>query len=205
MRSGPPRLRRRTRVGGDGSPEVFCADEQSEIAIDLGRWQTLARRVLEAEGVRGGTELSIFFVSSSDIAELNAEHMGVDGPTDVLSFPIDGGAVVEVDSGGGTRGPDRPDPDRSDLPVLLGDVVICPEVARDQAPTHAGTLDDELALLVVHGVLHVLGWDHATAQQEFEMWRRQRELLVAHHWNGPAPDTYRLGATERADLEDHPS
>ena len=199
MRSGPPRLRRRTRVGGEGAPEVYCADEQDVVAIDLERWQTLARRVLEAEGVRGGTELSIFFVTSADIAELNVEHMGVAGPTDVLSFPIDGGAVVEVDSGGGSRGPDRPEPDRSDLPVLLGDVVICPEVAREQAPTHAGDLEDELALLVVHGVLHVLGWDHRTDQEKNDMWRRQRDLLIAHHWNGPAPDSY------RADMEERPS
>ena len=198
MRSGPPRLRRRTRVGGEGAPEVYCADEQDVVEIDLERWQTLARRVLEAEGVRGGTELSIFFVTSADIAELNVEHMGVAGPTDVLSFPIDGGAVVEVDSGGGSRGPDRPEPDRSDLPVLLGDVVICPEVAREQAPTHAGDLEDELALLVVHGVLHVLGWDHRTDQEKNDMWRRQRDLLIAHHWNGPAPDSY------RADMEDRP-
>ena len=178
---------------------MFCADEQNVIEVDLERWQTLARRVLEAEGVRGGTELSIFFVTSGDIAELNAEHMGVDGPTDVLSFPIDGGAVVDVDSGGGTRGPDRPEPDRSDLPVLLGDVVICPEVALEQAPTHAGSVDDELALLVVHGVLHVLGWDHRTDQEKNDMWRRQEDLLVAHHWHGPAPETY------RPDLEDRPT
>ncbi|MEN9804866.1 MAG: hypothetical protein RIS41_1713 [Actinomycetota bacterium] len=199
MRPGPPRLRRRTKIGGEGSPEVFCADEQNEMAIDLERWQTLARRVLESEGVRGGTELSVFFVSSDEMAALNAEHMGATGPTDVLSFPIDGGAVVEVDLGGGSRGPDRPEPDRSDLPVLLGDVVICPGVARAQAPVHAGNLDDELALLVVHGVLHVLGWDHRDDQERAAMWQRQRDLLIEHHWHGPAPDSY------RADLEDHPS
>lgn len=176
---------------------MYCADEQDVVEIDLERWQTLARRVLEAEGVRGGTELSIFFVTSADIAELNVEHMGVAGPTDVLSFPIDGGAVVEVDNGGGSRGPDRPEPDRSDLPVLLGDVVICPEVAREQAPTHAGDLEDELALLVVHGVLHVLGWDHRTDQEKNDMWRRQRDLLIAHHWNGPVPDSYRVDMEER--------
>lgn len=178
---------------------MFCADEQDVVEVDLERWQTLARRVLEAEGIRGGTELSIFFVSSADIAELNTEHLGVHGPTDVLSFPIDGGAVVDVDDGGGSRGPNRPDADRSELPILLGDVVICPEIARQQAPTHAGTFDDELALLVVHGVLHVLGWDHGTDRKKDEMWQRQRDLLVAHHWKGPAPDSY------RPDMEDRPA
>lgn len=191
--------RRPSKAGGEGSPEVFCADEQDVVPIELERWQILARRVLESEGVRGATELSIFFVTPADMADLNADHMGGVGPTDVLSFPIDGGAVVEVDTGGGSRGPDRPDPDASELPILLGDVVICPEVARDQAPMHAGNIDDELALLVVHGVLHVLGWDHDSDERRIEMWRRQRELLVAHHWNGPAPETF------RADMEEEPS
>lgn len=189
---GPPRFRRRSRVGGEVDPEVFCADEQDVVAVDVERWQVLAGRVLAAEGVRGGTELSIFFVSKSDIAELNREHMGTVGPTDVLSFPIDGGDVVDVVSHtGGTRAPDRSPIDKADLPLLLGDVVICPEVARDQAPTHAGTLDDELALLVTHGVLHVLGWDHATDAERDAMWDRQRQLLEVHHWNGPAPAGFR--------------
>lgn len=196
MTAGPPRLRRRPRVGGDGAPEVFCADEQNVVDLDLERWQSLARQVLDAEGVRGACELSIFFVSIDDMTDLNVTHMSGSGPTDVLSFPIDGGAVVDIDDGGGSRGPDRPDPDPSDLPLLLGDVVICPAIARSQAPKHAGTVDDELALLVVHGVLHILGWDHATDDDRVAMWHRQRELLEAHHWRGPTPDSY------RADMED---
>ena len=71
----------------------------------------------------------------------------------MLSFPLD---ATTCDR---RRRCDRPPP--TGVPVLLGDVVVCPAVAADQAPTHAGTLDDELALLVVHGVLHVLGHDHA--------------------------------------------
>ena len=196
MNSGPPRLRRRPRVGGEGVPEVFCADEQDHVSVDLERWQSLARRVLESEGVRGACELSIFFVTIGDMTELNVTHMSGSGPTDVLSFPIDGGDVVEVDAGGGSRGPDRPEIDPADLPLLLGDVVICPEIAEQQAPTHAGSLDDEMALLVVHGVLHVLGWDHGTDDDRVLMWGRQRELLETHHWRGPAPDSF------RADMND---
>jgi probable rRNA maturation factor len=179
MPDGPPRLRKRTRVGGDTEAEVFCADEQSEVPIDLGRWQELARSVLSEEGIRGGTELSLFFVNIDEMAELNREHMGSPGPTDVLAFPIDGGEVVDVVSGptGASRGPDRSPPDRGDMPLLLGDVVICPAVARDQAPEHAGTLDDEIALLVVHGTLHVLGWDHDTEEATSIMRRRERDLL----------------------------
>jgi probable rRNA maturation factor len=172
---------------------VFCADEQSEVPIDLERWQELARATLLAQGVRGGTELSVFFVTVDEMAELNAEHMGASGPTDVLAFPIDGGEVVDVVSGptGASRGPDRSPPDRGDMPLLLGDIVICPAVARDQAPQHAGTLDDEIALLVVHGTLHVLGWDHDTEASTLAMRQREREILEAHHWRGPAPQDFR--------------
>ena len=193
MADGPPRLRRRVRVGGNTEAEVFCADEQSEVPIDLERWQSLARSVLADEGIRGGTELSIFFVEVDDIAELNHEHMGMAGPTDVLAFPIDAGEVVEVVSGptGASRGPDRSPPDRGDLPLLLGDIVICPAVARDQAPDHAGNLDDELALLVVHGTLHVLGWDHDSESATENMRQRERQLLEAHHWHGPVPVGFR--------------
>lgn len=180
---------------------MFCADEQDHVSVDIERWQTLARLVLEAEGVRGSCELSIFFVSTGDMTELNVTHMSGSGPTDVLSFPIDGGAVVDVDSGP-SRGPDRPESDPADMPLLLGDVVICPEVAQNQAPTHAGSYDDEMALLVVHGVLHILGWDHAADDERDSMWRRQRELLETHHWRGPAPEAYRADMND--DTEDDP-
>ena len=115
------------------------------------------------------------------------------GPTDVLAFPIDAGEVLEVVSGptGASKGPDRSPLDRGDLPLLLGDIVICPAVARDQAPDHAGNLDDELALLVVHGTLHVLGWDHDTESATENMRRRERQLLEAHHWHGPVPAGFR--------------
>ncbi|MGA0878332.1 MAG: rRNA maturation RNase YbeY [Ilumatobacteraceae bacterium] len=196
MADGPPRLRRRTKVGGDTEPEVFCADEQTVVPVDGERWQRLATAVLQAEGVRGGTELSIFFVTAADMADLNSEHMNTSGPTDVLSFPIDGGEVLEVVSGptGGSRGPDRSPPDRGDLPLLLGDIVICPEVARNQAADHAGNLDDELALLVVHGVLHILGWDHDTPEKTAAMQARERTLLAELHWHGEVPATFRQEA-----------
>lgn len=194
---GPPRFRRRPKIGGDTEPEVFCADEQTVVEVDVERWQRLAGAVLVDEGVRGGTELSIFFVTSADIADLNVEHMNEPGPTDVLSFPIDGGEVLEVVSGptGASRGPDRSPPDRGDLPLLLGDIVICPEVAQAQAPTHAGTLIDEMALLVVHGVLHILGWDHDTAEKTQVMQERERALLQKYHWHGEAPVAFRQEVT----------
>ncbi len=142
------------------------ADEQRSIAIDVARWRALAQDVLASEGVRGNVELSLLFVEEDDIAALNEQFLGNAAPTDVLAFPID---AVDVDvmssPTSGRSGPDRPPPDPSDQPLLLGDVVLCPVVAERQAGEHAGTLDDELALLVVHGILHVLGHDHAEPEE----------------------------------------
>jgi probable rRNA maturation factor len=187
-----PRLGRRQKVGGDGDPEVFVADEQRSIAIDPSRWEALAEAVLSAEGVRGNVELSVLFVEPDDIAALNEQFLGNAAPTDVLAFPID---AVDVDvmssPTSGRSGPDRPPPDPSDQPLLLGDVVLCPVVAERQAGEHAGTLDDELALLVVHGILHVLGHDHAEPEETALMRGREMELLESLHWHGPAPDGFR--------------
>ena len=171
---------------------MFCADEIGDGSIDIARWTTLATTVLAAEGVRGLAELSVLYVDEPAIAELNELYMGKAGPTDVLAFPIDAGEVeVVAGPGGMSRGPDRAPVDTGDLPLLLGDIVICPSVAARQAEEHAGTFDDELALLLVHGVLHVLGYDHAEEDEATEMRRRELELLEAHHWHGPAPAGFR--------------
>jgi probable rRNA maturation factor len=190
--SGRPHLPGHAKVGGEGEPEVFVADEQSELTIDLQRWQRLALDVLADEGVRGGAELSIMFVSELEMTELNETYMGKTGSTDVLAFPLDAPDVTQlVLPAGATRGPDRAPPDPGDMPLLLGDVVVCATVAARQAPDHAGTLDDELALLIVHGILHVLGRDHAEAEEAAEMRQRERALLEAHHWHGPVPTGFR--------------
>lgn len=187
-----PRTARRAKVGGEGEPEVFCADEQTAIPIDLGRWQRLALDVLRTEGVRGLAELSVIYVAVDEMADLNEQYMGKTGPTDVLAFPLDAHDVTElVQPSGPTRGPDRAPPDPGDLPLLLGDVVICPAVAADQASAHAGTVDDELALLLVHGILHVLGHDHAEPEETARMRARELALLEEHHWRGPAPAGFR--------------
>ncbi len=177
-------------MGGEGEPEVFVADEQTDVPVDVPRWAALAEAVLGAEGVRGGAELSVLFVASDEIAALNAQFLGAEGPTDVLAFPIDAGEVEVVNAWAPPpehRGPDRPAPDPGEQPLLLGDVVICPAVAAANAPAHAGSLEDELALLVVHGILHVLGHDHADPADSERMRHREVELLEAHHWHGPAP------------------
>jgi probable rRNA maturation factor len=163
---------------------VFGADEQSDAPVDVDRWVTLARHVLMAEGVRGDVELSLLFVDEPTIAELNARFMEADGPTDVLAFPIDDPVLGGRWPDASTSGPDREDPEPGDMPLLLGDVVVCPAVAERQAPEHAGSYDDELALLVVHGVLHVLGHDHAEPEETAVMQARERALLDEFH-RGP--------------------
>jgi probable rRNA maturation factor len=80
--------------------------------------------------------------------------------------------------------------------LLLGDVVICPDVARAQAPNHAGTFDDEIALLVTHGALHVLGYDHAEIEERERMQGREKELLEQYFWKSPAPLNFRIDHPE---------
>ncbi len=187
-----PRIDVPRRSGGDGVPEVFCSDEQDEVPIDLPRWRKLALATLREEGVRGACEMSLYFVDVETIADLNEEHMGKVGPTDVLSFPLDGVEIAEAQGPGAlTSGPARPHPDHDDVPTLLGDVLVCPAVAASQFSDHAGTLEDELALLIVHGILHILGYDHAEDGEAIEMRERELSILTAHHWAGPAPEGFR--------------
>lgn len=173
-------MRPRRSGPSDGSPLVFVADEQSECTFDVAKLAGLAEHVLVAEGVRGDCELNLIFVNEATMTELNSRFMGADGPTDVLAFPLDDDAV----EGGrfpdaGTSGPDRPPHAPADVPLILGDVIVCPSVAVANAPDHTGTFDDEMELLVVHGVLHVLGMDHAEPDEATIMQRREKELLAA--------------------------
>lgn len=191
MAESRPGVSKPRRVGGDGEPEIFCADEQSDVDIDLPRWQKLALNVLRSEGVLGAAEMTIVFVNQLSMSELNEQYMGISKPTDVLAFPLDAVDAARTPGPGAiSRGPDRVSLDLSELPLLLGDVVICPSVAAGQAASHAGNLDDEIALLVVHGMLHVLGADHDTPESTKAMRGREVKLLEAHHWKGPAPANF---------------
>lgn len=197
MAESRPGFSKPRRIGGDGEPEIFCADEQSDIEIDLPRWQRLALNVLEAEGVRGAAEMTIVFVNQLSITELNEQYMGNPKPTDVLAFPLDAVDAARTPGPGAmSKGPDRVSLDVTELPLLLGDVVICPSVAANQAATHAGNFDDEIALLVVHGMLHVLGADHDTPETTKTMRDRELALLEAHHWKAAAPTGFRQGHQE---------
>lgn len=155
-------------------PAVSAADERTDdtVAVDLDGLVSLLAAVLADEGAPERAEASLRLVDPDEIAQLKTEHLDGDGaPTDVLSFPVDG-----VDPGA----------------ELIGDVVLCPSVAAAQAPDHAGTLEDELALLVVHGGLHLAGWDHASDTERVRMWDRERILMATLHrtptrdpWDGP--------------------
>src|SRR5947207_15019409 len=165
--------------------DVFAADEQTENPVDTMRWVRLAENVLAAEGVKGDAELSVLFVDEEAISDLNKRFLGKSGPTDVLAFPIDEEPVEggrSPDSGG--TGPGYLPAEPTDLPTLLGDVVICPTVANRNAPNHAGTYEDEVALLVVHGILHLLGMDQADDDEAEDMEHRESELLDLYHKPG---------------------
>lgn len=181
-RQVPPR-----RVGEPGGVEVFVADEQADVELDLGRFRSMAHQVLEAEGVRGEVELALVFVDEPSMTELNVTHMGGDGPTDVLAFPIDDHHVRSGRSPDhASRRPPRREPMTDPGPLLLGDVAVCPTIAarnasenRGSYPGHNGEMLDELDLLVIHGILHVLGMDHAEDDERAEMQAAERLHLAA--------------------------
>ncbi len=169
--------------------EVEAHDETIEATVDLARWQEVARTTLAVEldprGEAGsGGRLDLIFVDPDTMAELNREHMGADYPTDVLAFPLDG-ADDDVD----LVFPALPDSgDGAGAPIRhLGDVVVCPEVARAQAAEHCGNEEAELTLLVVHGVLHVLGHDHADDGERLVMQGRERLHLGRYGYAHPVP------------------
>jgi probable rRNA maturation factor len=169
--------------------EVFVADEQSEHPVDLGRWSALSERVLLDQGLGPDVELSVLFVDEPAITSLNERFLGRQGPTDVLSFPIEDDLTLPSRPPGtgsvGATGPGRrwgpeEEPAETGIPLLLGDVVICPAVAARNAEDHAGSYDEELALLLVHGILHLCGMDHADEAEATEMEALERQLLERH-------------------------
>ena len=161
--------------------EVFAADEQSAEPVDTRRWARLARDVLTAEGIRGEAELSMLFVDEAAMAELNLRFRGLEGPTDVLAFPLDEDDVLESGRSPDAGGPGPGAADEPEPPLLVGDVVVCPAVARRSAPEHDVSYEDEMALLVVHGILHLLGMDHEDEREAVVMARREQELLDRFH------------------------
>jgi len=144
---------------------VLFADEQDE-PIVTDELLRLAELVLEQEGLESETGVSLVLIDEIQMAELNDAHMGKSGPTDVLSFPIEASTpgVPPMRSPGGP-------------PIELGDVFIAPTIVRVNAERHGAAFDDELSLMVVHGLLHLLGWDHEIEDEATRMEARESELL----------------------------
>ncbi|MFD9945101.1 rRNA maturation RNase YbeY [Nonomuraea sp. NPDC059023] len=130
----------------------------------------LATHVLGEMGIHPLAELSLLIVDENTMADLHEKWMGEPGPTDVLAFPMD-----ELRPGGGARG----DSEGPAEPGLLGDVVLCPPVAARQAAEAGHSAADELELLCTHGILHLLGYDHAEPEEHKEMFGLQAQLLAS--------------------------
>ncbi|MDX6743504.1 rRNA maturation RNase YbeY [Actinocorallia sp. A-T 12471] len=130
----------------------------------------LARHVLDAMRIHPQAELSILMVDEPAMHELNQKWMGEDKPTDVLAFPMDELRPGHL-SGGSEDGVADPG--------LLGDVVLCPAVAERQAKTAGHSTQDEMELLCTHGILHLLGYDHAEPEEHTEMFGLQGRLLAS--------------------------
>ena len=136
--------------------EVFLANEQ-ELPVDEARLSALGRHVLASESVDEGAELSVLLVTRDHIRHLNARFAGDDHPTDVLAFPM-----MEEDE---------------DEALVLGDVVICPRIAARNASARGHALAKELDVLLTHGTLHLLGYDHESGEEAAGMEQRLDELL----------------------------
>jgi probable rRNA maturation factor len=149
---------------------VFVANE-SGATVDEPSLVALARHVLDEMGVAPMAELSILLVDIGAMEQLHVRWMNEPGPTDVLAFPMD-----ELE---GTRMSTHPGEDEEPEPALLGDVVLCPEVAAAQAVAAGHSTEDELHLLCAHGVLHLLGYDHTEPEDEQAMFREQARLLAS--------------------------
>ena len=139
-------------------------NNESGVEVDETEIVALARHVLAGMRVHPQAELSVVLVDETAMEQLHVQWMDEPGPTDVLSFPMD-----EL----------RPGSDGEDSPAgLLGDVVLCPQVAAKQARQAGHSTAEELLLLTTHGILHLLGYDHAEPDEEKEMFALQRRLLL---------------------------
>lgn len=138
-------------------------NNESEVDADLERISALGRHILSALHVHPETEVSIILMDEEPMSALHVEWMDIEGPTDVMSFPMD------------ELRPGRPgSPTEAGM---LGDIVICPQVATTQAAAGGHSVEDEILLLTTHGMLHLLGFDHAEPEEKDIMFALQRQLL----------------------------
>lgn len=150
-------------------------NNESGVETDEEAIASVARHVLDTLGINPLAEVSILLVDTDEMSVLHKRWMDLDGPTDVMSFPLD-----ELD--------ERPGIEPEPGPALLGDIVLCPEVAQAQAKEAGHTTEAELFLLTTHGMLHLLGYDHGEPEDEREMFDLQRRLVTGWadaHQRGP--------------------
>ena len=145
---------------------------ESQLELDEHRLQRLGRFVLDRMRVHPLAELCIKAVDEPTIAALNEQWMEKEGPTDVLAFPMD-----ELRPGLVNEEPEE---------GVLGDLVLCPDVAARQGDTAGHGTEAEIELLTVHGILHLLGYDHAEPEEHAEMFGLQDEILAAWRASSPA-------------------
>jgi len=141
------------------------------------RWGDVAKATLAEEGVVFG-HVDVVFVDVETMTQLNIEHMGGSGPTDVLAFPMDAPQLLAGQLPNVDISEDGP-------PVHLGDIVICPQVCQSQAPSHVGSVEGEYCLLAVHAALHLLGYDHVSCEERMLMQDRERVHLKAFGFRHP--------------------
>ncbi len=146
---------------------------EAEVDVDEVGLAAVARFTLDQMRIHPLAELSVLLVDEQTMAKLHEDWMGEDGPTDVLAFPMD--ELRPPHMLGNRAGEPEPGAD----PKLLGDVVLCPRVAAEQAEKAGHSTQDELELLCVHGILHLLGYDHAEPEEHAEMFGTQDQLLAA--------------------------
>ncbi len=142
-------------------------NNESEIEVDEARVLSLASFALDHLKIHPDAELAIQFVNEEAMTTLHVQWMDEPGPTDVLSFPMD-------ELRPGSEG-------ELSAPGLLGDIVVCPQVAAVQAVAAGHDTINEILLLTTHGILHILGFDHAEPDEEKEMFGLQKEILNAFY------------------------
>jgi probable rRNA maturation factor len=174
-------------------PEAAVSIEianESGVAVDEADLAALARHVLDGMRMHPLAELSVLLVDQGTMSDLHERWMGEPGPTDVLAFPMD---ELRPPPPGSARGDQGAGGEAISPPGLLGDVVLCPEVAAEQAVQAHHPLRDELELLAAHGILHLLGYDHAEADEHTAMFGLQDELLAT--WRSARDQPSDLGST----------
>src|SRR5579859_8092726 len=155
---------------------------ESGFSVDEAALAALARHVLDEMRIHPLAELSVLLVDTPTITDLHKRWMGEEGPTDVLAFPMD---ELRPPPPGGDRGDRSRGSDPDSEPAVLGDVILCPEVATEQAREARRPVTQELELLCTHGILHLLGFDHAEPDERATMFGLQDRLLDS--WRAERP------------------